>query len=134
MPRSWDQTHALSGGIGWETERWNVSMAATRRSGWPRTAVLGLVDEAFVPEIITGPRNAERVGAFRSLDLRAARAFTLRRGELSAFVELTNALDRDNECCVEYEIETEDVDEPGLSLTRLDYLPRVPSLGFVWTF
>jgi hypothetical protein len=59
------------------------------------------------------------------------RAFALRRGELSAFLELTNALDRDNECCVEYEV---DVDESTLELSRLDYLPRVPSLGFVWVF
>jgi hypothetical protein len=90
-----------------------------------------LIDGDEVPRIVTGPRNAERVGDFRSLDLRVTRAFALRRGELSAFLELTNALDGDNECCVEYEL---DVDEPALELSRLSYLPRVPSLGFVWTF
>jgi hypothetical protein len=32
---------------------------------------------------------------------------------------------------VEYEV---GVDEPALELSRLSYLPRVPSLGFVWVF
>jgi hypothetical protein len=131
VPRSWDQTRSFSGGLGWETPLWSLSLAATHRSGWPRTAIVGLIDGDEVPRIVTGPRNAERVGDFRSLDLRVTRAFALRRGELSAFLELTNALDRDNECCVEYEV---GVDEPALELSRLSYLPRVPSLGFVWVF
>ena len=134
VPRSWDQTYALSGGLGWETPRWNVSMAATYRSGWPTTAPLGLVESAGVPLVVTGPRNAERVAAFRSLDLRAARVFSLRRGELTAFVELSNALDERNECCLEYELETEGAGGTELGLTQIAYLPRVPSLGFVWSF
>lgn len=131
--RSWDQTHAISGGLGWETPLWNVSLAAIRRSGWPRTAVIGLED-GDAPRLVMGPRNGDRVGAFHSLDIRVTRAFAIRRGELSAFLELTNALDRDNECCVEYEVELETLGEPMLGLSRLGYLPRVPSLGFVWTF
>ncbi|HJR71908.1 MAG TPA: TonB-dependent receptor [Gammaproteobacteria bacterium] len=134
VPRSWDQTRALSGGLGWETQRWNVGLVATHRSGWPRTSVLGLADGDDPPRIAIGPRNAERVGAFRSLDLRVMRAFSLHRGELSAFFEMTNALDRDNECCVEYEVELDELDEPVLGLSQLYYLPRVPSLGFVWSF
>jgi outer membrane receptor protein involved in Fe transport len=134
VPRSWDQTHAVNGGLSWETPRWSVSAAATYRSGWPRSAVLGLRTSGDVPEILTGPRNAERVGTFRSIDLRVARAFALRRGELSAFLELTNAFDRDNECCVEYELERDDDGGLDLGLSTLTYLPRVPSLGFLWSF
>jgi outer membrane receptor protein involved in Fe transport len=134
VPRSWDQTHAFSGGLGWETARWSVSMAATYRSGWPRTAPLGLAVRDGVPLVLTGPRNGERVGVFRSLDLRATRVFSLRRGELSAFFELTNARDETNECCVEFELETDDRGETLLGLSPIAYLPRVPSLGFVWSF
>jgi hypothetical protein len=123
----------VSGGLGWETPRWNVSMAATLRSGWPTTVPLGLVVSAGVPRVVTGPRNAERVAVFRSLDLRAARVFSLRRSELTAFVELSNAFDWRNECCVEYELETEGGGD-ALGLTPIEYLPRVPSLGFVWSF
>lgn len=131
--RSWDQPHALSGGLGWETPLWNVSIAAIHRSGWPRTAILEL-DDGDVPRIVAGARNGERAGAFRTLDIRVTRAFPLRRGELSAFLELTNALDRDNECCVEYEVERDSLGEPELGLSPLGYLPRVPSLGVVWAF
>jgi outer membrane receptor protein involved in Fe transport len=134
VPRSWDQTHAIAGGLGWETPRWNVSMAATYRSGWPRTAIVGVTRDAEIAQIVTGPRNAERVGAFRSVDLRVTRAFSVWRGELSAFLELTNSFDRDNECCVEYELEHDELGEPELGLSRLGYLPRVPSLGFLWSF
>jgi outer membrane receptor protein involved in Fe transport len=134
VPRSWDQAHALRGGLGWETPRWNLSMAATYRSGWPRTAQRGLTLGGDVPIVLTGPRNAEHVRAFRSLDLRAMRVFSLRRGELSAFLELSNALDHLNECCLEYEIETDEAGETALGLSPLAYLPRVPSLGFVWSF
>jgi hypothetical protein len=134
VPRSWDQTHAVSGGLGWETTRWNLSVAATYRSGWPATVPLRLVDSGGVPLVVTGPRNAERVGVFRSLDLRAARVFSLRRSELTAFVEISNAFDWRNECCVEYELETEDAGGTALGLTPIEYLPRVPSLGFVWSF
>ncbi len=134
VPRSWDQTNAVSGGLGWETPRWNVSMAATYRSGWPTTVPLGVTINDGVPLVVTGPRNAERVGTFRSLDLRATRVFSLRRGELSAFFEIANALDDRNECCVEYELEADAEGEMGLGLTPIEYLPRVPSLGFVWSF
>jgi hypothetical protein len=134
VPRSWDQTHAVSGGLGWETPHWNVSMAATYRSGWPTTMPLGLTDNDGVPLVVTGSRNAERVAAFRTVDLRAARVFSLRRGEVSVFFELANALDHRNECCLEYELEPDDAGDLKLALTPVEYLPSVPSLGFVWSF
>jgi hypothetical protein len=109
-------------------------MAATYRSGWPRTRALGLAAASAVPLVVTGPRNAERVAPFRGVDLRATRVFPLRRGELSAFLELTNALDHRNDCCSEYEIEPDFAGEPVLALSPIRYLPRVPSLGFVWSF
>jgi outer membrane receptor protein involved in Fe transport len=132
--RSWDQTHAISGGVGWEAARWTVSLAGSYRSGWPRTAVLGLEDVAGAPSAMTGPRNAERAARFRSLDLRVMRIFSVRAGELSAFLELTNAFDYVNECCVDYELEPDEAGIPTFSLTPVNYLPRIPSIGFLWSF
>lgn len=134
VARSWDQTHTWNGGLGWETPRWNLGMAASYRSGWPTTDPLGLSLAGDSPLVVTGPRNAGRRGPFRSLDLRATRIFTLPRGELSAFFELTNARNERNPCCTEFELESDDMGEPVLGLSRIDYLPRVPSLGFVWSF
>lgn len=134
VPRSWDQTHAFNGGLGWETARWNLSMAVAYRSGWPTTELLGLTAQNGAPVGLTGSRNAERVGRFHSVDLRATRVFSLRRGELSAFFELTNALDHRNPCCREFELEPDDAGDIVLTQSPVDYLPRVPSLGFVWSF
>lgn len=56
-------------------------------------------------------------------------------GTLTTFVEVNNVLSRRNECCVEYEVESEDV--PGeliLDRSTRGYLPLLPSLGFVWRF
>src|SRR5262249_8780217 len=37
--RGWDQSNALSAGLDWSSERWNLSLAVVQRSGWPTTAV-----------------------------------------------------------------------------------------------
>jgi hypothetical protein len=132
--RSWDQPRTLSGGASFATDRWQFGGAAMYRSGWPTTGVLELVEGGAVPAVATGPRNAARTGAFRSVDLRVTRTFRTRRGSLAAFLEINNAFDSDNACCDEYQVERDDDDEPVLELTRVDYLPRVPSLGFVWSF
>jgi hypothetical protein len=134
VARSWDQPHALSGGLSWTTSRWDVGAALNQRSGWPTTAVLGLDESGALPRVVTGPRNAERVGEFRSVDLRVTRTFAAHRGTLNAFLEVTNAFGRSNPCCLEYQIEADDEGAAGLELSPLDYLPRVPSLGFVWSF
>lgn len=132
VPRSWDQTDALSAGIGWDTDRWNVSLGLLSRSGWPTTRVT-LDDSGTTPVAEPGPRNAERIGAFRTLDLRVTRKLELESSRLAVFLEINNLLDRDNPCCIEYEILDEE-EGGGLELKQLDYLPRIPSLGFVWQF
>ena len=62
------------------------------------------------------------------------------RGTLTGFFELTNVLDNNNDCCIEYELEgvEEDPDEPpeepNLDLEPLEFLPVIPSVGFTWRF
>jgi outer membrane receptor protein involved in Fe transport len=132
--RSWDQTHAVAGGLSLQTPKWHLGAAVTYRSGWPTTAALALDDGGPVPTVVTGPRNAERVGAYRSLDLRLTRTFATQRGRIAAFLEVTNAFDYRNRCCTEYQVELDDDETPFLELSAVDYLPLVPSLGFVWSF
>jgi hypothetical protein len=62
-----------------------------------------------------------------------SRDFTLSRGELTAFVEVTNLTNRRNPCCVDYSYEYQDA---RLVLER-DYrhwLPLVPSIGVLWKY
>jgi hypothetical protein len=62
------------------------------------------------------------------------RKFELDESSLSVFLEVSNVFDRRNRCCTEFAVELDDNDEPFLDRSSVDYLPLVPSLGFVWSF
>lgn len=131
--RSWDQTHAWSAGMNWATPKWNFAADFVRRTGWPVSiAELGGERESLPLAAITA-RNSERLDYYQSLDIQLTRTIELENGELALTFELVNVFDRDNPCCIEYEIGDED-EEGMLVLKTLDYLPRTPSLGFLWKF
>ncbi len=138
IPRAWDQRQAFNAGISWSNEKWTVSLAGNYHSGWPTTAFgveeLGLDDEGE-PEIavLLGRRNALNLASFRSLDFRVSRQFDVGLGTLKAFAEITNVLDRENPCCVDYDVEDEDGE---IFIDRsVDYwLPLVPAIGLRWEF
>ena len=130
VPRSWDQTHAVTDGLNWETARWNVGAAFGYRSGWPTTTVVS-DDSGVIPVVTAAQRNDDRLHFYRSLDVRVARRFQLERGSLSVFLEVDNIFGHNNTCCVEYEF---DLLENGLELEATEYFPTIPSLGFVWQF
>ncbi len=129
--RSWDQTNALSAGVLWSSERWDLSAAANYHTGWPTTQA-AIEDDGPENLVTTGPRNAERLGNYATLDLRAARRFQTDVGLISVFLELSNSLNRRNECCVEYDIDVGDTDE--FVLDRTQSLPLLPSIGVSWQF
>jgi outer membrane receptor protein involved in Fe transport len=118
IKRSWDQTHTGKLGVSWRWSAWNMSAAGEVHTGWPRS-------------LVTSELNALRYSVFHTLDFRVSRDFDLRRGTLTAFLEVTNLYNRDNPCCTEYSI------QPGLGElvgTEKYWLPVVPSLGVVWRF
>ena len=82
-------------------------------------------------------RNASNVSNYARFDARVARRFDLgAAGELTAFLEVSNLTKRNNDCCVEYELEDDDeeVDEVFLDVEPRGSLPLVPSLGVLWKF
>jgi outer membrane receptor protein involved in Fe transport len=140
--RSWDQRHALQAGFAWQRGLWEAGAAVSIHSGWPITGVtLGMVpsdpgDEEdeyeFIP--VPGPRNAEELGTFATIDFRVSREFPVKVGRLSGFFEVTNASNRKNECCIDVDI---DEDEEGNFFldTTVDYwLPIIPAIGILWEF
>jgi outer membrane receptor protein involved in Fe transport len=127
--RSWDQSHALGAGVLWSNARWDLSAAATYRTGWPTTRVV-LEDPGLPSVALAGPRNAEQLGNYASLDLRAARRFQTSAGLIAVFLEVSNALNRDNDCCVEYGNDPVD----GFEYEQQRNLPIVPSVGVSWQF
>jgi len=135
VPKSWDQRHALQAGLDWTTDRWEVGMAANIRSGWPTTALsIEPSNDPMNPIIVFGARNADRFPTFATLDIRAAYTVPVRDGSLSFFLEISNALDRENPCCVDFDVD-EDADG-NLVLSQKDdfWLPLLPSIGVLWEF
>jgi outer membrane receptor protein involved in Fe transport len=126
VERSWDQTHTLKGGVAWRRKPWDFSAAAEVHTGWPATALV--VDNAG--DIGVTERNQRRYPTFASVDIRISREFEVGRGELNAYLDVTNVLDRDNPCCTEYRLDA----EGELASRTSHWLPLLPSLGVVWRF
>jgi hypothetical protein len=131
VPRGWDQPHALSAGFDWSARQWKISAALLQRSGWPATAV-ALEKSEPTPTLRTGLRNGTRMALFRTADVRIERNFAFDHSLLTTFLEIENLLGRRNPCCIAYELGDEA--DSALELQRRDYLPRIPSLGFLWQF
>ena len=125
VPRSWDQSHSAGGGLTWAAGAWQATLAAAWHTGWPTTPVDGL-------EI--GPRNSSRYKDYASLDLRVNRDFALPRGTLSVYAEVTNALDRRNPCCTDFEYRVTSGGTLTVDREYRHWLPLVPSVGVLWRY
>lgn len=139
VPRSWDQRHAAQGGIAWQGEAWNVSLAASIHSGWPKTG-LALVEDGVdaagepIIEAVPGQRNEFRHPTFASLDLRVSRKFNVRKGTLLAFVEISNLLNRRNLCCIDWDLEEDAAGNQSLEFSNDYWMPLLPAIGVLWEF
>jgi outer membrane receptor protein involved in Fe transport len=131
--RSWDQRHAMQFGAAWDGGRWDLAAALNVHSGWPTTGVT-LEGSSLAPVAVIGTRNALRLGSFASLDLRASRTAPLRVGSLDFFVEISNATDRANPCCGDFDLEEDSTGNLLLERDTEHWLPRLGSVGVVWKF
>ena len=134
--RNWDQQHALQTGIAWHMAPWEIGLAANIHTGWP-TTTLYLVEGADEDDeytLVYGSRNTENFKTFASLDFRVSREWNLKNSRISAFFEISNALNRKNECCIDYDIEDEDADEIILEESIDYWLPVLPAIGILWEF
>jgi hypothetical protein len=136
--RSWDQSHAVKFGANTDWGKWNISVAGTWHSGWPKTELL--VEAIQTPgggsELVatTTPRNSLNYDNFHTLDVRASRKFQLSNSELIAFVEISNVVNRENTCCTEYSTTVNSAGESVLVTEPGHWLPMVPSVGVLWKF
>jgi hypothetical protein len=139
VPRSWDQRHSFQGGLSWSNEKWSGAIAASIHSGWPTTDLAMRqtgtdLDGDPVYVVTPGPRNERNHPTFASLDFRVSRTIDVRRGSLMAFIEVSNALDRRNICCIDWDTD-EEVDGSQTLERGLDYLlPMLPAIGILWEF
>lgn len=136
--RSWDQTHAISAGLSRDWRKWSFSVAAVLHTGWPKTLLITetIPDADGSTRLIASvePRNSRRHAVFQSLDARVSRRFDVAKGDLTAFLEVTNLYNRENPCCTEYSTDLDSNGNAFLQAREEYWLPVVPSLGFVWRF
>jgi hypothetical protein len=125
VPRSWDQTWSISGGVDWRRGPWRYGAYGVVRRGWPTTRLEG---DAL------GERNASRFPVRAALDLRVEYRHLLAMGQLAITAELSNALNRGNECCRELVVEKDGAGDASFRARTSDWLPLVPSLGVLWEF
>jgi hypothetical protein len=138
VPRSWEQVHSLSFGGSWTGSLWNFSVVGLIHSGTPTTeldiATVQRPDGSYAIEGVVGPRNEANLGTYARVDLRVNREVMLRNSKLSLYLEVTNLLDRDNQCCVEdFEMHMRG-GQPWVELERGYYMPLLPSFGLQWEF
>ncbi|MDH3266275.1 MAG: TonB-dependent receptor [Gammaproteobacteria bacterium] len=138
--RSWDQRHAFQGGLGWSNGKWDVALAASVHSGWPATE-LSLVEDGVDDEgepvfvAIIGPRNVNRLRSFAAVDFRVSRKWKLQHGSFMAFLEVANLTNRQNECCLDWDLEEDELTGEDVFERGLDYwMPLMPAIGFLWEF
>jgi hypothetical protein len=132
--RSWDQTNNLGAGLTWADGGWQATLAATYHTGWPTTPLRFVASGGGTGEWVAGPRNADRLPTFASVDVRVSRDFKLRRGTLNVFAEATNLFDRNNPCCTDFSFEPTSGDGTELEREYRDWLPLVPNFGVLWRF
>ena len=138
IKRSWDQTNTFKAGVNWDWRKWSFSAAGSIHSGWPRTDLM--VETVTNPDgstdllASTTPRNSLRYSTFHTVDARASRRFDIARGELTAFLEITNIYDQQNVCCIKYRLQTDSGGNQMLTSNEDHWLPLIPSLGVIWQF
>ncbi|HET8699183.1 MAG TPA: hypothetical protein VFO94_16990, partial [Gammaproteobacteria bacterium] len=133
-----DQRNAASAGATWDVGPWSLAAVATLHSGWPATSLSlqTVTDSSGVARTVAvaGPRNAERLGPMRRLDLRASRQFMPKHGTVRFFAELTNATDRANPCCLAYDATTLPNGAIALERSEIHTLPLTGNIGLLWEF
>jgi len=136
--RSWDQTNTINGGLSWDWNKWNFSASGVVHTGWPRTDLLvnsiTNADGSTSLTASTSPRNRLRHSPFHTLDARASRRIDVSKGELTAFLEVSNLYDRQNPCCAKYRLITDGDGKQILSRNTGNWLPLIPSIGIIWQF
>lgn len=134
VPRSWDQRHAVNLGIVWSKGPWSATLTDSFHTGWPTTVLEVSGADAGDPQIVLSRRNRSRLGDYNTLDARVTRTFALPRGALDVFVEVNNALERENACCIKYEVTRNADGSLNYSRNQDSWLPLVPSAGVLWRY
>ncbi|MDB4944608.1 MAG: TonB family protein / TonB-dependent receptor [Labilithrix sp.] len=125
----YDQSHVLTAVGSYDLGRgWEVGARVRFATGFPRTpverAVYDARRDAYTP--VFGPTNTDRIPAFFQVDLRGSKRWTLPRGELEAYLELQNVMNRENPEEIVYSASYRD-------RGYITGLPILPVVGARWS-
>lgn len=144
VPRTLDQTHTLNlmavcrwGGA------WQLSGSWQYHTGWPATnQVVDVVTREGVDEqqmYMIAQRgfdslNGDRLPPYHRLDLRVMRAFQIGHGRLEVFADVFNVYDRANLRGFVWNLVPAGAGWRSIRDDGETLLPRMPTVGFRWTF
>lgn len=126
--RSWDQPLAATAGVAWKGSQLSLSALAGWHRGWPTTPIDMTAPANGLPGgVVLGTRNSDRWDDFFTLDLRGSYTWPMAHGDFMLVLEITNATNRHNECCVLLEASDDgQFFESGIH----QWLPAIANLGF----
>ncbi len=127
--RSWDQQNAVKLSLGWLWHKWQFNSLIQYHTGWPST-IIEQVDDA----LIIGNRNGSRNKDFLNVDLRVSYDTLIKGKKAKYWLQLTNALNRENQCCSEYSYEMDSSGDFVLVSEFQGWLPLIPTIGFDISF
>jgi hypothetical protein len=94
FPSDFDQRHTVNAYVAY---RWSSRMSFSARmrygSNFP---IAGYITQDANGYLLSAQRNGLRLPAYSRLDLRADRTFTYRKSRLTVFMEVVNAMNREN--------------------------------------
>jgi outer membrane receptor protein involved in Fe transport len=137
IPRATDETHALVVQGRYDLGHdWQVAAVWTYHTGWPTTAITAEVVEQGgepVPVAELGPVRGDRFPDYHRLDLRLGHVWRLRRGSLSAYLDLQNVYGRSNLRGFEnFELSLDADGRAELRRDRVGWGTFQPSFGVRW--
>lgn len=127
--RGWDQQNAVKLNFEWFWRKWQFNSLLQYHTGWPRTLITEVDDS-----LVIGNRNGSRNEDFFNLDLRVSYDTLIKGKKTKYWLQLNNALNRENQCCSEYSYEMNDEGDFILINEQKDWLPLIPSIGFDISF
>ncbi len=138
VPRARDQRHTLYSDFTYAPDkRWQYSVSWQFHTGTPTTdvvySVATLTNNRRVLFSANGPIYGLRLPDYHRLDARVTRRFTLKRGELRAFLDVFNAYDRTNLVGYDHNVVVSGTTVTDTKKARKQ-LPLLPSLGAEWAF
>jgi outer membrane receptor protein involved in Fe transport len=138
-PARVDQRHTLYLDTAWSPNRkWRLNAAWSFHTGVPYTRKTLVVTQkaggGYFFETPFAEYNGERYPAYHSLNMRINRLFTLKRGQLALFVEMTNSYNRDNVQAYWHNIRRQSKGVYYLKRQTEHWFPLLPSIGARWEF